>query len=368
MKDSVNFVKEGIFQIIDERGECHADHNLSKNKLREMFWWMIYSRRASEKALKMQRQGKIGTFLPLDGQEASQVGSAMAINKEDWIFPTYREMGAQIVRSVPLVNILLYYAGDIRGNLIPKNVNNLPFYIPVGTQIPHATGTAWAMKIQKKRSVVLCYLGDGATSKGDFHEGLNFAGVMKSPVIFFCQNNGWAISVPREKQTASRTIAQKAFAYGMEGLIVDGNDVIAVYLAVQHARKRAMEGVPTLIEALTYRMKMHSTADDPKRYEDNKNLKIWEKKDPIKRMRLYLKKEKIWTRGWEKTLEKKADRLIEDAVKKMGKVSQLTPEDMFNSIYSKMTPKLTEELEYLKENLANREVEEETQEIKGGFP
>ena len=218
----------------------------------------------------MQREGRIGTYASIWGQEAAQVGSALALTDGDWIFPSFRESGVLVARGYPLWMLYRYWTGDERGMSAPEGLNVFPMSVPVGTQIPHATGAAWAMKLKGHKNVAAVYFGDGGSSKGDFHEGLNFAGVFKVPCVFLCQNNQWAISVPRSSQTAAKTIAQKGFAYGMEGLQVDGNDVVAVYKATKEAAEKARSGGgPTLIECFTYRLDDHTTADDSSRYRSD---------------------------------------------------------------------------------------------------
>ncbi|MBN1786520.1 MAG: pyruvate dehydrogenase (acetyl-transferring) E1 component subunit alpha, partial [Candidatus Methanofastidiosa archaeon] len=301
-----------MFGIIDQEGNLlREDPGLDEALMKDMYWWMILARMADEKALSLQRQGRIGTFAPSKGQEAAQVGPALAMTGEDWFFPAFRELAAYLIRGIPLQNVLLYFMGDPRGNIVPEGINNLPIYVPVGTQVPQAVGAAYGMMLRGRGSVVVCFFGDGATSEGDFHEGLNFSGVMKVPVVFICQNNQWAISVPRERQSASRTLAQKAIAYGIRGVQVDGNDALAMYLASDEAIRRAREGKgPTLIEAFTYRLSMHTTADDPTRYRKDEELERWLERDPLKRFRAYLEKRGIWSKQWQDELEAKAKDVI----------------------------------------------------------
>jgi len=359
-----------FYQIIDKEGALVSeDPNFSEDLLREMYWWMLYGRMADDKAIKLQRQGRLGTYAPGTGQEAAQVGSALAMGKEDWLFPSFRELPSYMIRGMPFENNLLYFMGDVRGNRVPEGSRSFPIFVPVSTQVPIAAGFAFTQKIKKNDSVVLCYLGDGGTSEGDFHEGMNFAGVFGAPVVYVVQNNQWAISVSRKRQTASRTIAQKGMAYGFPGIYVDGNDVLAVYKVTMEALERARKGEgPTFIEAFTYRRLMHTTADDPTRYRTEEEQKDWEDKDPLKRFRLYLEKKGIWTEEWEKDLVEKAKGLIKDSVEKAESLPELEPRDLFRYLYSEMTPALEEQLAYLEENLRTREIEEDASEIQGGFP
>ncbi|MFW5898401.1 MAG: pyruvate dehydrogenase (acetyl-transferring) E1 component subunit alpha [Candidatus Saliniplasma sp.] len=359
-----------FIQILNKDGELVGDElDIDDEILKEMYWWMFYARKADEKALKLQRQGRMGTFAPIEGQEAAQVGASMAMGDKDWFVPAFRELGSYLQRGVGLEKNYQFFMGDVRGNEIPDGLNNLPITVPVSTQIPHAVGLAWGMQIKGDDGAVLCIFGDGATSEGDFHEGLNFGGVLKVPVVFFCQNNQWAISVPLEKQTASETIAQKAHAYGFPGIYVDGNDVLAVYQATKTALDRARKGEgPTLIEALTYRLSMHTTADDPTRYRTQEELDRWKDKDPLKRFRIYLEDKGIWTKGWQEELEKRAKKKIDEAVQAAENIDEHSVEEMFEHMFSEMPRDMKEQMEYLKRSLEEKEIEEEDVEIKGGFP
>lgn len=361
-----------MLQILDNDGKLIApvlEPKLPPELLKKIYYTMVLSRHADERALKLQRGGRMGTFAPAVGQEAAQVGSAAALESGDWIVPSYREMPAYLFRGVPLENIYLYYMGDVRGNRIPEGINMLPNSVPVSTQLPHAAGIAWAAKIRKEKTVAMTYFGDGATSKGDFHEGLNFAGVFKVPAVFVCQNNQYAISVPRKKQTAARTLAQKAIAYGFSGILVDGNDTLAVYAACKEAVERARSGGgPTLIEAHTYRMWMHTTADDPRKYRSEKEEADWKERDPIKRFRNYLQARNIWNETFEKEIQEKALAEIDKAVKAAESIPPLKPDDLFEHVFAEITPELAAQKAYLKKALAEKEIEEEQPEIKGGFP
>src|SRR5918995_95898 len=278
-------------QILDENvmGNEELRPPLAHDDIKKLYEWMVLARVFDEKAFKLQREGRLGTYASILGQEAAQVGSAFALQGGDWMFPSFREPGASFVRGLPMRMILQYWGGDERGSSIPEGLNDFPITIPVGTQIPIAVGAAWAAKLNGKQSVVMVYLGDGATSKGDFHEGLNFAGVFAVPVVFVCQNNQWAISVPLKRQTAAKTLAQKAIAYGFPGVQVDGNDIFAVYRATSEALMRAREGGgPTFIECLTYRLGDHTTADDASRYRSREQVERWKRKDPVERLRKYM--------------------------------------------------------------------------------
>jgi len=337
-------------QILDATGNL-VDKlpKLATKDILNMYRYMVLGRLLDDKMLALQRQGRIGTFAQIKGQEASNIGPAYALEKEDWLVPAFRENAALLLRGLPPENLIQYYGWDERGSKIPEGVNMLPTCVPVSTQTLHAVGLAWSFKLQKKKSVVLVYFGDGATSEGDFHEAMNFAGVFKLPVVFLCQNNQYAISVPRSKQSASQTLAQKALAYGFEGIQVDGNDVFALYEATKQAIEKARKGGgPTLIESYTYRLGDHTTSDDASKYRSQKEVQEWLKKDPIDRLRKYMEREKIWDKKKQDVLIKELTQIVEQAVKKAESIPKPPIEDIFKYMYAEMTPELKEQFEYLK--------------------
>ncbi|MBV9414713.1 MAG: pyruvate dehydrogenase (acetyl-transferring) E1 component subunit alpha [Solirubrobacterales bacterium] len=250
---------------------------------------MLLSRRVDERAFNLQRQGRLGVFSPVNGQEASVIGSAFALDPtRDWVVPQYRELPAMLHHGYSLERFLLYCMGNPEGNRMPDGVNLLPIQISLATQLPHAVGLAWGLRHQGRDGVVCVYFGDGASSEGDFHEACNLAGVQRAPVIFLLQNNRWAISTPVSKQTAG-SFAPRAAGYGFPGELVDGNDFFAVYEATARAVTRARTGEgPTLIESRTYRMGPHNTADDPTRYVDPAELEVHRALDPVVRLRGFL--------------------------------------------------------------------------------
>ena len=333
--------------ILNEKGDVDTSlmPPLSDSEIKRFYELLILSRTFDYHALKLQREGRIGTYASILGQEASQIGSACAFDKSDWIFPSFREMGVYITLGFPIHMLFQYWSGDERGIKIPENLNIFPICVPVGTQIPHAVGAAMAAKYKKDNIAVACYFGDGGTSKGDFHEGMNMAGVFNLPVIFICQNNQWAISVPRHKQSASKTLAQKAFAYGVEGVQVDGNDVFAVYKVTKEALLKAKNrGGPTFIECFTYRMSDHTTADDATRYREKYELEAWKAKDPVLRLELFMKKEGLLTEQYKKEVEDKTKAIIDDEIKKAETINPPKPEDMFLFTYEKLTPRQIKQL------------------------
>ncbi|MGB9715703.1 MAG: pyruvate dehydrogenase (acetyl-transferring) E1 component subunit alpha [Thermodesulfovibrionales bacterium] len=334
-------------EILDEKGNVDESlmPSISDQDMLKMYELMILARTFDQYALKLQREGRLGTYAPFIGQEASQIGSAFVLNKSDWVFPSYRESGVYIAMGYPIHMLFQYWAGDERGLKSPENLNIFPISIPVGTQILHAVGVAMAARYRGKNIAAIVYFGDGGTSKGDFHEGLNMAGVFKVPAVFICQNNQWAISLPREKQTAAKTLAQKAYAYGIEGIQVDGNDVFAVYKATDYALNKAKTGSgPTLIECVTYRIFDHTTADDASRYRSKEEVEMWKAKDPILRLRLFLEKKGLWSAEYQKNIEEKSKSTIDEAVKIAESIENPHPEEMFSYIYEKITPRQIKEL------------------------
>jgi pyruvate dehydrogenase E1 component alpha subunit len=335
-------------QILDEEGNCDETLRpcLNDEQIKNLYKWMVLARAFDDKAFKLQREGRLGTYAAILGQEAAQIGSAYALQPSDWMFPAFREPGASFVRGLPMRMIFQYWAGDERGSQIPENLNDYPITIPVSTQIPVAVGAALAAKTKGDAIAVMAYMGDGATSKGDFHEGLNFAGVFAAPVVFLCQNNQWAISVPLSRQTAAKTLAQKAIAYGFSGIQVDGNDVFAVYRAAHEALERARGGGgPTLIECLTYRLGDHTTADDASRYRSREEVEAWKRKDPIERLCKYMEKAGLWTKSYEQAVRAEAKEQVEAAVHEEENFPPPDPVDMFRFTYQELPMDLKEQME-----------------------
>lgn len=347
-------LKGKMFQILKPDGRLQPGFAppLNDQETLQLYQKMVFIRLADQKALMLQRQGRMGTYAPLWGQEACQVGSAAVLQKGDWVFPAFRELGVALMLGIPLKNIFLYWMGNEEGSRAPEKINVLPVSIPVGTHPLHAVGVGWAAKLKGDPIVTVAYFGDGATSKGDFHEAMNFAGVFKTPTIFFCQNNQFAISVPRKIQTASQTIAQKAIAYGMDGIQVDGNDLFAVLAATKEAVEKARSGEgSTLIEGVTYRFGPHTTADDPTKYRKDEEMEPWKPLDPMVRLRLYLKNKNLWSEEREEQLIEEAQKEIDQVVKEAEAVPAPEVEEIFKYVYAVMTPALKEQLEYLKTTL-----------------
>jgi len=277
-------------RYLDQDGELLEDQPMSDEMALDGYRAMLRGRRFDERCVSLQRQGRMVTLAPGIGQEAATVGAAMALNqKTDWFVPQYRELAGQLWHGYPLRLAFLWHVGHPIAFQIPEGLNMLPFQAAIAGQLPQAVGLAWGLKMKRDPGVVLAIFGDGGTSQGDFHEAANLAGVMTAPVIFLCQNNGWAISTTIQQQTASETLAQKAIAYGFPGVQCDGNDLFAVFATVRDAVRRARDGEgPTLVEALTYRLGLHTTADDPTRYEPREMHDAWVDRDPLRRMQLHL--------------------------------------------------------------------------------
>lgn len=350
--------------ILDEDGRLDEalEPKIREDLLLKLHRAMVLGRRFDERVLSLQRQGRIGTFAPTTGQEASQLGAAAVLGPSDFMVPSFRETVAQIYRGVPMEVVILSFGGYNEAALLVKEGNDLPNSVPVGSQVLHAVGIAWGIKYRKKKDVAMAFFGDGGTSEGDFHEGMNFAGVFQVPAIFVCQNNQWAISVPRTKQTRSKTLAQKALAYGMPGIQVDGNDILAVYAAAKEAADRARAGEgPTMIECETYRMMMHTTADDPKRYRKDEEVEAWKKKDPIERFQKYLKSKGLLSDQKIEELEGQVKEEIQQAVERaeelMKKYSD--PLHMFEHAYAEMPPHLKAQRQELEGELAEMPKEED---------
>jgi pyruvate dehydrogenase E1 component alpha subunit len=340
-------LKGKMLRILHPDGRCDEKlkPDLSDETVQNLYREMVFIRQADQRALSLQRQGRLGTYAPCQGQEAAQVGSAYALGEDDWIFPSFREMGACYMKGLPLKDIFVYWMGDERGQKVPEGVNVFPISVPVGSHPLHAVGVAWAARLQGEKICTMAYFGDGATSEGDFHEAMNFAGVFQAPTIFFCQNNQYAISVPRKMQTAAKTLAQKAVAYGFTGVQVDGNDLFAVYAATKEAREKAVSGGgPTMIEAVTYRFGPHTTADDPTKYRKDEELEEWKPLDPLLRLQRYLKGKKLWSEDWEAKIKEEAEKSISEVIQEAEGTAEPKPEEFFQYAFTEMTPNLKEQM------------------------
>jgi pyruvate dehydrogenase E1 component alpha subunit len=328
--------------ILDETGKVDLAlmPSLPDAEIVRMYEAMVLARTFDERAVALQREGRLGTYPPIAGQEAAQVGSAFAISAADWIFPSFREMGVHLTLGYPIPQLFQYWTGDERGQKTPPQLNIFPFCVAVGSQIPHAVGAAMAARYRRDPIPVITYFGDGATSKGDFHEALNMAGAFRLPVVFICQNNQWAISVPVKTQTASASLAQKAIAYGFEGVQVDGNDVFAVYRAAKLALDKARSGNgPTLIECLTYRMADHTTADDAGRYRSPEEVAAWRAKDPMLRLERFLASRGLWSEQSGKEIKDRATGIIDAAVQEMEATAPPAAAELFDGVRETLSPR-----------------------------
>ncbi len=350
---------DDLRRVVDDEGNLVPGAQaprLSETELREMYRTMLLVRMVDERMLRLQRQGRLGFYMTSTGEEATHMAVA-ALRPGDWIFPSYREPGAAFLRGYTLDEYICQLYGNegdpVKGRQMPvhhaaRRINYVSISSPVGTQIPQAVGVARAASISGKDDVAIVYFGEGATSTGEFHVAMNFAGVWKAPCIFLCRNNGWAISTPGAKQTAARTIAIKALAYGMPGVRIDGNDLFAILQATSEAAARARAGDgPTLIEAQTYRRGAHSSSDDPSVYRDPNEPKQWEASDPIEKLRRYMAKTGAWTPEYDQ--EVRAG--IDQAIAKAHDAAQPRPapplDTLFEDVYEKLPWHLREQKEWL---------------------
>jgi pyruvate dehydrogenase E1 component alpha subunit len=343
-----------MFQILNEEGEVvneAAMPELSDEQLQELMKRMVYTRILDQRSISLNRQGRLGFYAPTAGQEASQLASQFALEKEDFILPGYRDVPQMIWHGLPLAQAFLFSRGHFKGNQIPEGVNVISPQIIIGAQYIQAAGVALGMKKRGVKAVAVTYTGDGGASQGDFYEGINFAGAYKAPAIFFVQNNRFAISTPVEKQSAAKTIAQKAVAAGIPGIQVDGMDPLAVYAATLDARKRAINGEgPTLIETMTYRYGPHTMAgDDPTRYRTADLDNEWEKKDPLVRFRKFLENKNLWNEEMENETIEKAKEDIKEAIKEADNTPKQKVTDLISIMYEEMPNHLQEQYEIYKE-------------------
>ncbi|OUM96670.1 MAG: pyruvate dehydrogenase (acetyl-transferring) E1 component subunit alpha [Thermobacillus sp. ZCTH02-B1] len=317
--------------------------DLTDDQLRELMYRMVFTRTWDERAVNLGRQGRLGFYAPVSGQEASMIGSEYALNRDDFICPGYRDMPQIVWHGLPLYQAFLYSRGHQHGGQIPEDVHVLMPQIIIGAQVLHAVGVAMAFRKRGEKRVAVAYTGDGGSSEGDFYEALNFAGVFKLPVLFIVQNNRYAITTPYEKQTAALSIAHKAIAAGIRGVQVDGMDVLAVYRAVREAAERARNGEgATLLELLTYRYRPHSMADDATKYRTKDEENEWAAKDPLIRFGRYLERKGLWSEEETARVREEAKQQVNEHIKKAESVEKMTVAGLIDSMFE-TTPKQLEE-------------------------
>jgi len=343
-----------MVQVLDEEGNVvNSDllPDLSDEELVELMERMVWTRVLDQRSISLNRQGRLGFYAPTAGQEASQLASHYALEKEDYVLPGYRDVPQLIWHGLPLTKAFLFSRGHFIGNQFPEGVNALSPQIIIGAQFIQTAGVALGLKKRGKKNVAITYTGDGGSSQGDFYEGINFASAYKAPAIFVIQNNNYAISTPRDKQTAAKTLAQKSVAVGIPGVLVDGMDALAVYAVTKQARERAVNGEgPSLIETLTYRYGPHTMAgDDPTRYRTSDEDSDWEKKDPLVRFRKYLEAKNLWSEEKENEVMEKAKEEIKTAIKEADNTPKQKVTDLMENMYEEMPHNLAEQYEIYKE-------------------
>ena len=348
-----------MIQILDEAGKVVNKDllpDLKDEELVELFEDMLWSRALNDRSTTLARQGRLGFFGPTAGQEASQLASHYAFDKNDILFPGYRDIPQLVKHGLPLDKAFLWSRGHVDGNDYPEDFHAMPPQIIIGAQIVQAAGAGLGLKKRGKQQVAFTYTGDGGSSQGDFYEGINVAGAFKAPVVFYIQNNGYAISTPRHKQTAATTLAQKAAAAGIPGIQVDGMDPLAVYAVSKAARDWAIEGNgPVLIETITSRFGPHSmSGDDPKRYRDQASFDEWDKKDPLIRMRHYLTEKGLWNEEKETETIERFDEEIKEAVKKADNAPKQKVSDFLKNMFEEPTPVIAEQIKYFENKEGNK--------------
>ncbi|WP_117363494.1 pyruvate dehydrogenase (acetyl-transferring) E1 component subunit alpha [Natrarchaeobaculum sulfurireducens] len=352
-RDLFDRAPDDRIQVLDAEGhvvEPDLEPDLETETLRSMYRDMRFCRRFDERMISLQRQGRMGTYASLAGQEGSQIGSTYALADDDMVSFQYREHGALVARELPW-EYVLYWMGHEDGNAALADVNVFPLNISIGAHVPHAVGWAWASKLKGDGAASVVHFGEGSTSEGDVHEAMNFAGVFDTPTVFFCNNNQWAISIPRERQTASATIAQKATAYGFDGIQVDGMDPLATYVVTKAAREKALASDgerprPTLIEAVQYRFGAHTTADDPSAYRDEAEVERWRERDPLERFETYLRERWILDDDQLDAIDEEIETTLEGLIDR-AEAADADPSAMFEHVYEEPTPRLEEQRESL---------------------
>ena len=344
-----------IAQVLDADGAPHGsvpEPDLSQAQLRTIYETMALVRCIDEKGWQLQRSGRLEFWIPSRGQEAAHIASAMAMDKNDWIFLADREPGAMLLRGASVQSLFAQFFGradePLKGRRLPlllgdRAINIVPCMTQVGAYLPHAAGAAWAAKLKGDNTRFIVYFGDGATSRGEFHSAMNFAGIHRPPIVFFCQNNGWAVSTPTDRQTAASSFAEKGDAYKVRNLRVDGNDPLAVYAATKEALARTNEVGATLIEAVTYRLGFHTSSDNPDLYRGAEEVAAWERWDPLPRMRKYLQARGYWDEKAEAQLQQRCQDEVQTAVVAAEAMARSGPAAMFDDVFATPTWQLKEQ-------------------------
>ena len=347
-----------FYQILNKEGKVvnkDLEPDLTNDELTELMRRLVWARTYDARVTLLNRQGALGNYAPGGGQEASQVATQFAMEDGDFFAGTYRDLVPLIFQGLSVEKAFLWYKGHMKGNEYPDDLNAYVPQVIVGGHITHAMGVALGMKKRGKENIVLSLNGDGATSQGDFYEGINFAGVYNVPHVIVIQNNGYGISVPVEEQTKAETLAQKAVAAGIPGIQVDGMDPLAMYAAVSAARKHAIAGNgPVLIEALTYRFGPHTMSDDPTRYRQDEELTEWEAKDPLIRMRNYLTEKGLWNEAKETETVERFDEEIKEAVKQADNAPKQKVSDFLKNMFEEPTPVIAEQIKYFENKEGNK--------------
>lgn len=342
-----------LYQVLDETGKVVNPDlmpDLSDEQLVELMKRLVWGRTYDKRVTLLNRQGQLGNYAPSGGQEASQLASQFALEKGDYLLPTYRDLPPLIQHGMPLEQAFYWYKGNMAGNQFPDDFAAMPAQVIIGAQYIQAAGVALGFKKRGRKNVVMTYIGDGGTSQGDFYEGINFAGVFNAPAIFIVQNNQFGISTPRSKQTKARTLAQKAVAAGIPGIQVDGMDPLAVYAAVREAREYALAGNgPVLIETMTFRYGPHTMSDDPKKYRDPKLVEEWEKRDCLIRMRNYLFSKGLWSDELENEVEETTKAQIKEALDIVFSAEPQKISDFLKNMYEEAPQNIQEQIKIYEE-------------------
>lgn len=343
------------YRIVGEDGSYDPDRlpPLSDEELEELYRWMVLQQVIDVRMVKLQRRGEMGTYASGRGQEASIAGCAYALDDQDWLFPYGREGTALLIQGMPLRDLLLYWRGVEDANK-QREHKVFPPAIAIGTHIPVGVGFSLGMSLDDSDAISALYHGDGHPSTGEYQAGMNFASVVDSPTLFYCQNNGYSISASFDQQTGAKTVAQKGIAYGLDGIRVDGNDILAIYDAVRTAREHVVEGNPTIVEAVTYRLDAHTTNDDPSLYREDDEVDEWEGKEPVSRFEAFLEEYGIWNDIDEEAIRAEANERFDQAKEAADAYEAGGVEQMFEYLYDEMPAELERQLAEFEQFLEER--------------